>query len=151
MNFLRCSFLVFTLLTLGACASTPAPSEPATAKAKASEDALAEELAANILADKLKKNGAYLLCDQPGYTACFNQSTQRCVQMIEPHNVDCYNTVAGKLGAVNTVNTREFGKYFAACLMLKHISVSGQPMDSTAQCIKKANFDDKQGTRSLLK
>ncbi|MGF1733580.1 hypothetical protein [Photobacterium kasasachensis] len=110
-----------------------------------------DELAVEIVTEKLHKNGPHLFCDQSGYSACFDITQEQCLTEMNDISIKCIKKSDGKFGKTSMSNMDIYSEYYAACVVMEHILKYPDTMDEIASCVENLSYDEKQGTRSLLK
>lgn len=110
------------------------------------------EVAADILDVKIRANGMYLLCDQSGYTKCFNINQAQCLEELSPLVEGCYKQgkeIYGELGLNG--NEKQIGVYLASCLFLEHVSMHKSKGYEISTCMENVVLDKNQAVHSLVK
>lgn len=150
------------LLTVTACASSPRnpPSGGASAVEVLKEDFKNEYLNIYTRA-KLRKNVDHMLCDQPGYLACYKVAREQCLREISTTKDPCFkkaeqrfpDTLSATPEATAEKN-KEFSKYLGGCMFFQHLIIrvkQGSEPDEISTCVQHIKWDFPQMERSLLK
>jgi len=147
-NLLSIALVVVSLAVAG-CQSSVRPEQ---GKLSASDKATSE-----ILKDKFIKNGAYLYCDQTGYTNCLNISREQCLTDLAPYPIECLSYAVANTGdSVNLGTGRSYGLYFGECIMAKHIEIISyrndiSEVERVAKCFETMELSKDQFAQSFFK
>lgn len=142
------------LLTVTACASSPRnpPSEPASSATQLPK--YAADFVDEYSRTKLRKNADYILCDQPGYLACFKVTHEQCLREVSATKDPCFKKTERQfpnpLTTAKEIN--EFTEYLIGCMVLKHALISmarGANETEIGACIKHMKVDLTQRDKSL--
>ncbi len=120
-------------------------------KRRAEEDML-HQVAAELFAHKIRKNGAHILCDQAAYRACFRVSRRRCLSELNSYNEQCFAEGLKSLrGYVNRRNVTRFGRIYSSCLLSKHLADHVNHYAYTAGCLRQTRLSRRRALKSLLR
>ncbi len=139
-----------------AASSSPGHQQPAAGASKAKkrreQEAMLHQVAAELFAHKIRKNGAYILCDQAAYRRCFRVNKQRCLAELRSYNEQCFTKGLAHLhGYVNAQNVRKFGHVYSACLLSKHLADHVDHYTYTASCLRRTKLSRRRALKSLLR
>lgn len=143
MKRVTTSFL-FLVPLIGGCASQPGPEEPDL-------DRLQQELVIDVLKTKLRQNGAYILCDQPAYLACYDMSKHQCVLEVSKNNERCIQKADARFSELTYENREKYGAYYAGCIAIHHGMMHHDKVHAVAQCLDNASIDKEIAEKSLLR
>jgi len=132
--------LVLLLLTSG-CAS----------KQQQTQHAVTNELATQIVLNKVAANGERLLCSQPSYLDCLQISEAQCVSEAAPHKEPCLEFAKGKVPQFTSgEDAKSFGEFYAMCMAVRQISEYGERSQEIGSCLQGARFDAALAERNLM-
>lgn len=100
---------------------------------------------------KLRKNGEYLFCDQPGYLDCFKVTRQQCLDELTPLKAGCLARADQKFPdrMRDERAVDRYAGYFSVCMMLQHSA--SKDANALGACLRQVDWDKAQRDRSLLK
>ncbi|OAN18016.1 hypothetical protein A3K86_03595 [Photobacterium jeanii] len=110
-----------------------------------------DELAVEIITEKLSKNGPSMFCDQPEYVACYKISQKRCMLEVSTGSDICDKKAKNKFANVSLSNLESYSEYYSFCLVMKHAMKYPSELEEIGACLEGVEFDDDKGLRSLFK
>lgn len=113
-------------------------------------ESMKQEMVNDLVAAKLRENGARLLCGQENYRSCFRLSYQGCLSQAQPHNEECYQRAMDKVQKITSND--DAGKLFAfhfMCIATKNL-VQSPNIQESAECLRDVKFDNEKALRTLF-
>lgn len=144
---------IVTIPVLVACATPPQSQISEAAASSSPGREYAKDFLDEFAKAKLRKNGEYIFCDQPGYLACFKSSRDQCLRQLSAIKEGCMKRAEQKFPNRLTTEAAvdEFAGYFAACMMIQHAALTtGQDTNALGTCLKNAKWDKAQRDKSFI-
>jgi len=116
------------------------------------ESEMEQEIVNSFLKEKLKANGADMLCSQSAFTQCFGRTNQECVSDLSPHSIPCVNKSEEKIAVIR--DEEELGRFlelYLACMSTKSLVRHSSKLEEINSCVAEYEVDEDALTRSLYK
>jgi hypothetical protein len=110
-----------------------------------------DELAVEIIAEKLSKNGPSMFCDQPEYSACYKITPKQCFTEVSDGSDICTEKTRNKFATISMDNLGEYSEYYGTCIVINHAMKYPNKMEEIGRCLEVIEFDEDKGVRSLFK
>lgn len=123
------------------------PPEPAGAEAQRK----AAEAMATVLKPKLRKNGAYLLCDRSDYLACFKSSHEQCITDVSSVKNQCLDDAEAMLKDFpDRAAVMWYLAYIGTGLSQRHTELQPEARQPEIdKCVQSLESDPEQAKKSL--